>query len=454
MALLMLGWTKEIVGLFVEDGEFAKNMTIVLAVLSIYLVDFAVNAVQACCRTLIVDTLPAPQQQNGSAWASRMIAVGSIAGYFVGMIDLMGIFGTKLGDTQFKQLIVISAIILVVCVGITCVSVSERVLIKRKEEDEKSGMLEVMGVIWKTVWHLPSGIRAICKVLFWAWIGWFPFMVYSTTFVGEVLKRYDTSMQNSLQTSKDVVGDITRIGSMALVLFSCVSLAASILLPFLVVSPESDTLHKRSLAKGTIATLLEIIEPLKPDLASTWIGCHVLFAFLMFMSLFTSTVRFATLIVAMSGVSWAVMTWAPFAIVGEEISRLSAGGRRRSDGSYDMLAQQDLDLVEMEIARTSIESTHTHVPTELVIVENHATNDIAGVYLGILNVFACIPQFVASFISFVVFSILEPGKSPEFSEGDEIEAPKGGVNAIAVCFGIGGLCTLVAAHYTMKYKNH
>lgn len=60
----------------------ADTSTIVLAVLMIYVVDFAINAVQACCRALIVDTLPVSRQQIGSAWASRMIAVGNIAGYF------------------------------------------------------------------------------------------------------------------------------------------------------------------------------------------------------------------------------------------------------------------------------------------------------------------------------------------------------------------------------------
>lgn len=70
-----------------------------------------------------------------------------------------------------------------------------------------------------------------------------------------------------------------------------------------------------------------------------------------------------------------------------------------------------------------------------------------------MNIFACLPQMVGSFVSFVVFSLLEPGKSPEFSDDkDGIEAPKGGVNAIAVCMGIGGVCTLVAAHYTVKLK--
>jgi solute carrier family 45 protein 1/2/4 len=42
--LLVLGWTKEIVGHFIEEGEFRKTCTIALAVLSIYAVDFAINA--------------------------------------------------------------------------------------------------------------------------------------------------------------------------------------------------------------------------------------------------------------------------------------------------------------------------------------------------------------------------------------------------------------------------
>ena len=42
--LLVLGWTKEIVGYFVEEGPFRKTCTVLTAVLSIYAVDFAINA--------------------------------------------------------------------------------------------------------------------------------------------------------------------------------------------------------------------------------------------------------------------------------------------------------------------------------------------------------------------------------------------------------------------------
>lgn len=59
---------------------------------------------------------------------------------------------------------------------------------------------------------------------------------------------------------------------------------------------------------------------------------------------------------------------------------------------------------------------------------------------------------VGSLVAFAVFSILEPGKSPEFSGDDGVEAPKHGVNAIAVVLGIGGVSALVAAHYISKLK--
>lgn len=44
ISLLILGFTREIIGYFIIDEEAAKRPTIVLAVLAIYVVDFAINA--------------------------------------------------------------------------------------------------------------------------------------------------------------------------------------------------------------------------------------------------------------------------------------------------------------------------------------------------------------------------------------------------------------------------
>ena len=50
ISLLVLGWTKEIVDVFIKDKDTAKTCTITLAVLSIYAVDFAINAGKPYCH--------------------------------------------------------------------------------------------------------------------------------------------------------------------------------------------------------------------------------------------------------------------------------------------------------------------------------------------------------------------------------------------------------------------
>lgn len=169
--LIILGWTSELVGIFVSDTDLKKTCTIALAVLSIYAVDFAINAVQSSCRSLIVDTLPISKQQLGSAWASRMIAVGHLIGYAIGTIDLQSIFGRTLGDSQFKQLCLIAALFFLLAVGITSYSVEERVLVSAKDADVRSGAVKTLRTIFQTTMNLPDRIQAICWVQFWAWIG-------------------------------------------------------------------------------------------------------------------------------------------------------------------------------------------------------------------------------------------------------------------------------------------
>jgi solute carrier family 45 protein 1/2/4 len=172
LGLLLLGWTKEVVKVFVSEPETVKSCTVILAVLSIYAIDFAINAVQGSCRGLIVDALPIPKQQQGSSWASRMTAVGSLVGYGAGAVDLGKIFGPMLGDSQFKQLTVVAAMSLCITIGITSWAVTERVLVSDGlEKGDKLGLIDVLSTIAKTAMNLPRGIQGICLVQFWAWIG-------------------------------------------------------------------------------------------------------------------------------------------------------------------------------------------------------------------------------------------------------------------------------------------
>lgn len=62
-----------------------KNTAIALAIVSFYLLDFALNALQASLRNLLLDVTPPEQLNAGNAWHSRMLNAGNIVGYGFGM---------------------------------------------------------------------------------------------------------------------------------------------------------------------------------------------------------------------------------------------------------------------------------------------------------------------------------------------------------------------------------
>ena len=127
--LLTLGWSKDIVDYLLGPQEPDAMGPILLAVFAIYALDFAINAVQWSCRSLIIDTLPIAKQQTGSAWGGRMVAIGHLVGYALGAIDLELLFGNWIGNTQFKRLCVIGAFALIFAVGVTSWAVKEAVLV-------------------------------------------------------------------------------------------------------------------------------------------------------------------------------------------------------------------------------------------------------------------------------------------------------------------------------------
>lgn len=82
-----------------------------------------------------------------------------------------------------------------------------------------------------------------------------------------------------------------------------------------------------------------------------------------------------------------------------------------------------------------------------------STGESSGKYLGIMNLYTTLPQFVGTGISWVVFSLLEPGKSPELSEAPpEEHHSTDGPNAIAVCLFIGACSACMAVLATRRLK--
>ncbi|KAK7531319.1 sucrose transporter, partial [Phyllosticta citribraziliensis] len=442
--LLILGWAEELVSVFVSSPDLKRKVTITLAVLCIYAIDFAINSVQASGRSLIVDVLPTSKQQLGSAWATRMVAIGSLIGYGCGALDLGAIFGSLLGDTQFKQLIVVAAIALLTCTGITCWAVSEKLTMNSKEVGG-TGALDMFAQLIRTTVNLPPRIAAICVVQFWAWIGnidvsigYFPFMFYSSTWVGEIYKRYD--LPKGAQQSADALGEIGRLGSLSLIIFSTITLVGSLVLPSVVRKPDDVKPEFTPRPPPGLAGVAEAFERNKPSLLTAWTMSHVVFACSMILAPLAKSYRYATTIVAINGISWAIACWAPFSLMGEEINRL-AGSERSGAGYRRVSGSSDIELAGGESSKGGANGSGS-------------SGEMSGVYLGILNLFTTLPQFVGTFISWVVFSVLEPGKSPELAKGAHQSGSqhhgRDGPNAIAVCLFIGALSAGVAAYATNR----
>lgn len=96
-----------------------------------------------------------------------MISIGHLIGYIAGTIDLVGMFGTSMGDTQFKKLILVAAFSLMFAVGVTSWAVTERVLVSSKASDANEGGLKLISKIFYAATHLPPRIQAICTVQIW-----------------------------------------------------------------------------------------------------------------------------------------------------------------------------------------------------------------------------------------------------------------------------------------------
>lgn len=515
LALGALGWTREVVSLFSGDGrtkgeeEWKAKVVIFVAVGSIYVLDFAINAVQACCRSIIVDVLPTLEQQTGSAWAARMAASGHVIGFFIGTLPLVDILPAWIGgDTQFKKMVFVAVVGLWGAVGVTCWAVRERPLVRRPEDDlQQGGTFVVLGSLWTRMWNLPERIQMICWCQFWGWIGWFPFLFYSSTWVGETYYRYEHPEQAAGTPgadNHDALGNIGRLGSLSLVLFSAITFASSVLLPYMVRKPE-ETEHDPtasasrngkkasssrgrftprpppSLGKNLQAILLKIYESPKPDLVTTWGLSNLCFAAIMVWAPFVQSLRFATTLVALCGVPWAVSCWAPFAEMGVEINRLAHGGSAAGvhgvipsgvggRGAYTAVrpsfeADGDDDDIELQTRGTGRSRAGSSGNMGLLQADHdsehgNSSGELAGVYLGVLNVYTTLPQFVGTFVSWIVFSLLEPGKNEAGAGGEaagggaehEKYLKLKGVNSIAVCLFIGAVCAVGAAEATRRLK--
>lgn len=325
----------------------------------------------------------------------------------------------------------------------------------RETKNKGQNIAAVISQIYSTLLHLPERIQAICWVQFWSWIGWFPFLFYGSTWVGEIYLRYEVSGRNPSQNTLDEVG---QQGSRALIVYSIVGTIAAIVLPGFIQNPGEDERHGYTIRSlRFLGTYLNNIKWRKPTLLKCWALANLLFASSMIFAPLVQSVAFATVLMALCGIPNAIGGLAAVTFLGVEVNRMSAGlpmfSRRRGSDNRKSV-DSDIELEASSSRASSPHALHLRHDSNSSIVST-STGELSGIYLGILNIYTTLPQFVGTGISWIVFSILEPGKSPELAQDltpDERQSGSG-VSAIGVCLFIGALSAVGAAWATRRLKN-
>lgn len=386
-----------------------------------------------------------------------MSGVGNIIGYLSGYVDLPR-YMPFFGNTQFKVLCVLASLALVITVTVSCATVSERD--PRLEGDppvQKAGVVAFFASLYKSVRRLPPQINRVCQVQFFAWIGWFPFLFYITTYIGEIyVEPYFEANPHMTPEEIDRTWErATRVGTFALLIFAITNFAATIILPLLIAptfeppapqphtpmrsnpytpstpgsmtansyfsyNPNGSSLSLSS--KKQNKSLFSRIKKRVPNLQiksltlrRAWILSHLMFAVATWLTFIIRTTTAATVLVAFIGIPWALTNWAPFALIAAEISKRDAIRRRQipapATAEGEMLARGD-------------------DPAEGA--------DQAGVILGIHNVAIAAPQVIATLVSSAIFKALQ---KPRGTPGDD---------SVAWVLRFGGCAAIVAAYLTTK----
>lgn len=132
----------------------ASNVAIWLAVVSFYLLDFALNALQASLRNLVLDVTPPEQLSAANAWHSRMSQAGNIFGYAFGFLPLASLPIIRLlGGDQFRKFCVLVMFVLVITVWITCYTQTEE---ERTLQRQPEGYVTFVLKISTSIQQLPG----------------------------------------------------------------------------------------------------------------------------------------------------------------------------------------------------------------------------------------------------------------------------------------------------------
>ena len=315
-------------------------------------------------------------------------------------------------------------------VAISCLYVRERdPRLEGPPSSGNPGFLSFFRQTFGAVVRLPPQIRKVCEAQFFNWLGWFGFLFYQTTYIGQIYCNPYFEAHPDLNSDEidKKWEEATRVGTFALLIFAFTSFASNIIFPFLVIpsyqppppkslsssahgetsnpdlSASLTSFSARPAGKAAHARLTRLLNLLQIPwltLRRAWLLSHFLFAACMASTFFIKSVTAATIQTAVIGIPWAISLWAPFALISAEISKRETEVRRR--------------------ARDERRPEEKH--------------DQAGVILGLHNVAVSAPQIVATLIGSLIFKAVQKPRGAAWDDSTGWVMRFGGLAALGAAF--------------------
>lgn len=375
--------------------------------------------------------------------ASRITGFGNIVGYVAGYVDLPK-YLWFLGDTQFKVLCAIASIALSSTIVVSTTLIHERdPRLEGPASQDKAGVLSFFGKIFTSIKRLPPQVMRVCQVQFCAWVGFFPLLFYTSSYIGEIYVEPHLQ-QNPHMTPEELdrlYEQATRVGTFALLINSIVSLATNVFLPFFI-APTYDSHPVLCDVPGETDAAPKDFDDEKPSildrlqipgftLKRAWFASLWLFAGAMFCTVIVRTVEAATALIGLVGITWAMTLWAPWAIISAEISRRDAMLRA---------ARQRQASPSRGADGPASPSLNTIAASNRTDLSDGEETDQAGVILGIHNMAIAAPQIIATVGSSIIFRIWQ---KPRGTPGD---------HSMAIVLALGGIAVLVLSFFVAAIK--
>ncbi|KAI0199652.1 major facilitator superfamily domain-containing protein [Astrocystis sublimbata] len=450
LAYMFLAWIKEIIGGFLglfgadPQSEGVKTVIIIVAVIWIYVLDVAVNTVQASIRAFIVDCTPSHQQESANSMASRVVGLGNIIGYIAGGRNLPK-YLWFFGATQFKDLCAIASIALCSTVLFSTTVIPERnPQLHGRPAEDRLGLVSFFVKIFAAIKRLPPQIRQVCIVQFFAWVGFFPMLFYTSSYIGDIyVQPYLEENPNMTPKELDkLYEDATRQGTHALLIFAITSLVTNVVLPFFIdPTYDNQAAAGKSLSRGhdtdendasSIRKFLKRLVIPGFTLRRAWMFSHILFAVAMISTLFARSIEAATILIGLIGITWALTLWAPWAIISAEISRRDVMHRAK---------KQQLRRIARNHESGQPTTSEPLMSSDGQIHEHEQEPDQAGVILGIHNMAIASPQMIATLGSSIIFRFFQ---KPRGVPGD---------HSYSIVLASGGVFVLFAAYLVHRIKD-